>query len=184
MYFKIRKENNKIYVLEQSEHKLSDPDLFIEIENGEEIKKLLENGKEVILDNDLNIIKSVNKKYFGVDIKDKNKIKIVKIFKEKIDQYLKNTYFLDYLDIININDTFVNNGLFVTFENIDEIVEKTKEIDDLDLIEKADRLKQYYEEIKYPMEINEHFKRVLTEIKFLDDDDPKIFEILEKLEEL
>jgi hypothetical protein len=168
MYYKIRTNLDNKIIFGVSKTKLTDERRFIKITDEAktaEINKALDDGYEVILDKDDNIINKTPINNFGIMAHDKDKYKITKMLNEYLSSRVNSKSIIDYIDYIDIKAELDEAGYIITNNNKEEKYLEILETGDehlIDLLEEFLIIKDNLSLIKSARKL---YKNLMEELK-------------------
>jgi hypothetical protein len=183
MDYKIRKRGGDIIIFDKSAHKGFDKEKFLTVKPLEkilEINKILDEGYEVVLDNDLNIKDKLSKTFYGIKVTDIKKYQISQMLKEYLETRVNEKTIIDYIDYIDVRDILADRGFIVTDSNKEEKYLEILETEDdelIDLLEEFLILKDDLTEIKTARRT---YKKLMEKLKSTPENDIETLEEIKK----
>ena len=167
-YLKISK--NK--VIGVSDNKLSNPELYKEIDlsdNEDKFLKILEslgNGKTPIIDDNFNIIEEKVEYWRGLPL-DKVKpedLEEIQQIQKDIDKYITPDLFVYYIEYFDVLFELANKGFFITDENKEEKYLEILETENDELIDLLEKYLEVKEKLNPIIFLKKHFDKKFDEI--------------------
>jgi len=183
MYYKIRKNANNIIIFDKSEGKGFDKDRFLEVKPLEkilEINKVLDEGYEVVLDSELNIIDKIAKVSYGIKVTDKNKYLIAQLLKEYLESRVNEKSLIDYIDYIDTRDVLAEKGFIITDSNKEEKYLEILETEDDELIDLLEEFLIMRDNLSELKTARRTYKELMEKLKSTPESDTEALEEIKK----
>ena len=158
------------------------PDKYIKInskEDGENIKKALEEGKDVLVKDGKFEIRDYHRKY-DISAADKKKYAILEMAESFYQARVNEGSLLDYLYYIDINNELNSRGYFITETNKESEYLKILETGDDKLIDLLEEFLIIKDQLSALKTARQTFIRILEKLNELQESDVEELEKLEK----
>jgi len=161
------KELNPVNVLEINDEKINK---FINLNIDEKTITINKNGK----------VELGESTYYGINLKDKNKVEIAKKARQKLDGVVHTSDLVYYIEFIENNNILNSRGFFITEDNKEEKYLEILETGDEDLIDVLEKFLIAKDKLGVVKSAKIEFDDVINSLKYADEKDKEELDQIER----
>jgi len=180
-YYEVNRYEDKLIILKSiTRQEYNDLGIGAIKIDDEELNKFISlniDKKSIIMDRN-GKVELGNATYYGIPLEEKNKIRIAKKAKQKLDGIVGVSDLIHYIDFIDTNNILNSRGFFITDDNKEEKYLEILETDDEDLIDTLERFLVSKDKLGLVKTARIEFEDTIEKLKYADEND------IEKLKEI
>jgi len=135
--------------------------------------------KKSITMNKSGIVELGDATYYGISLKESNKVRIAKKAKQKLDGIVGSADLIYYIDFIDTNNILNSRGFFITDDNKEEKYLEILESGDEDLIDTLEKFLLSKDRLSPIKTARIDFEEVLEDLKYADENDTEKLKAIE-----
>jgi len=160
-------ELNTVNVLKIDDEKLNK---FINLNVDEKTITINKNGEVELGENT----------YYGISLRDENKVKIAKRARQKLDGIVHTSDLVYYIEFIETNNILNSRGFFITEDNKEEKYLEILEAGDEDLINTLERFLNSRDKLGKVKSAKTEFDNIIESLKYADENNKEELEQIER----